>query len=587
MNRWSFIKAFMAGAVLSPGAAQAAQGECRLARFLTIPVTMEGRRPMVTAQIAGRDARFILDSGAFFSTIAPANAAEFGLTIRDVAPGAQMTGIGGTTALRQTTARTFSIGGQTLPQLVFAVGGTDTGRTGLIGQNILGLADADYDLPHGIVHLTKASGCRNGGVTYWVGSKPFTIVPLMPTSVTQRHTIGTITVNGVKMKAMFDTGAQRSYLALSAARRIGLTPQTPGVVESNFAYGLGTGRRRAWTARLATIDFGGEAIAKPSIDIIDEDLFGVDMLIGVDFFLTHHLYVDNTNHRMYITYEGGPLFGINPKGAFDNTGKPLDLSDTAPVPTDAAEFSRRGALLASRRDFTGALADFDKAVALAPKQAEYRIQRGIAHLNNSQLLLGASDLDAAILLAPGNADARLARARLRMESRDPKGAREDLEAADAALAPASDARLQLAGLYTEVGAADRAVPSFDAWLKFHPEDSGRARALNGRCWASALGNQDLDRALADCNAALRIRSGDPSYLDSRALVYFRRGETDKAIADYDRVLAAQPRNAWSRFMRGLVFQRTGQTAKANADRTAALAIEPDVADRARHYHLTG
>jgi tetratricopeptide (TPR) repeat protein/predicted aspartyl protease len=575
------------GGVAAASPAQAAPTACKVAKFLDIPVTMDGRRPMVTAQIGGRDAHFILDSGAFFSTIASANAAEFGLTVAEVAPGAQLRGIGGSTALRQTSVRDFTIGGQTLPRMSFAVGGTDTGRAGLLGQNLLGLGDVEYDLPHGIVRLMQATGCRTANMAYWADTRPVTVIELTPMSETQRHTIGTVTINGVKVKALFDTGAQGSLLSLAAARRIGVTPDSPGVVGGGFAYGLGTGRSRTWRARFASIDIGGEAIRNPWIEMIDQGFDDADMLIGIDFFTTHHVYVDNAHHRMYVTYEGGPLFGLDPKGAVDDTGKALDLTDAAAAPTDAAGFSRRGAVFASRRNYDAALADFDKAVALDPKAAPYLLQRGIAHLDNRQLLLGARDIDAAIQLAPQNPQARLARARLRMQTRDPAGALEDLAVADTTLAPASDARLQLGALLTEAGAADRAVPSFDAWLKFHPEDSGRARAFNGRCWARALSNQALDKALADCDSALRLRSGDPSYLDSRALVYFRRGDTARAIADYDQAVAAQPRNAWPRYMRGLVHARAGAADKAAADRTAALALDPNVAERARRYHLEG
>ena len=579
--------ALLLGAMLAPGAAQAAPAGCQLAKFLDIPVTMEGRRPIVTAQIGGREARFILDSGAFFSTIARANAAEFGLTVTDVGMNARLSGIGGSTSLRQTTARDFTIGGQTLPRMNFAVGGTDTGRTGLLGQNILGLGDAEYDLPHGQVHLMKATGCRAANMAYWAGDKPFTVVQLTPTSPAQRHTIGTVTINGIKIKAMFDTGAQSSLLTLSAARRLGVSPTTPGVIPTGYSYGVGTGRSRSWRARFANIDIGGELIRAPWIEFADDNFLDVDMLVGIDFFMTHHVYVDNANHRMYVTYEGGPLFGLDPKGAVDASGKPLDLTDATAAPTDAAGFSRRGALLASRRNFDGALADFDRAVALAPTNADYLLQRGIAHLDNRQFLLGAGDVDAAIKLDPNNAQARITRARLRMGSRDPKGALEDLTVADTALPAAADARLQLGALLTEAGAGERAVPSFDAWLKYHTEDSGRARAFNGRCWARALSNQELDRALSDCDAALRLRSGELNYLDSRGLVYVRRGETDKAIADYDRVIAAQPRNAWSRYMRGIAYARAGQAAKAEADRAAAVAIDPRVTDRAKRYHLEG
>lgn len=585
MIRWFAVGAVVLAAGLAPTVAQGAAQQCKVGKYIDIPVTMEGRRAIVTAQIGGREARFILDSGAFFSTIAAANAAEFGLSVQELGGNARLSGIGGETSLRQTTAKDFTIGGQTLPRMSFAVGGTDTGRTGLIGQNILGLGDVDYDLPHSIVRLMKNTNCRALSMAYWAGTKPVTIISLEPMGQTQRHTIGTVTVNGVKLKAVFDTGAQSTLLSLDAARRAGVRPDDPTVASSGFASGVGTHRVRAWRARFTSIDIGGEAIRNPWFEIIDNRFGDADMLIGIDFFLTHHIWVDNQNHRMFLTYEGGPVFGLDPKGAVDNTGKALDLTDAAAAPTDAAGFSRRGGVAFAHHQSDAAFADFDKAIAMDPTNVEYLIQRGLARLENRQLLLGAGDLDSAIRLAPQNPQARLARARLRVGTRDPKGALEDLTAADAALAPASDARLQLASLYAEVDAGDRALPSFDAWLKYHNEDVGRANAFNGRCWARALMNTELDRALSDCDTALRLHPNDPTYLDSRALVRLRRGETDKAIADYDRVIATEPRNAWSRYMRGIALARAGDAAKAAADRAAALAINPGVAARAKRYHL--
>ena len=44
----------------------------------------------------------------------------------------------------------------------------------------------------------------------------------------------------------------------------------------------------------------------------------------------------------------------------------------------------------------------------------------------------------------------------------------------------------------------------------------------GRCWARALTGRDLDKALADCDRALRLAPKTPEFLDSRGLVHLRR-----------------------------------------------------------------
>ena len=186
---------------------------------------------------------------------------------------------------------------------------------------------------------------------------------------------------------------------------------------------------------------------------------------------------------------------------------------------------------------------------------------------------------------PDNADVRLLRARLRLMSRNPEGAMEDIKAADAMLPPGSDRRLQLAGLYETVDQPEAAVSNYDAWLKMHGQDADRASAYNGRCWARALLNQDLERALSDCNTALKLRPGFASYLDSRALVKLRLGKLDDALADYDAALKANPRNAWTLYTRAIAERRAGKNEAAEADRNAALAINPGVARRAAKFGL--
>lgn len=560
-----------------------ANAQCQLAKYLELPVTMLGERPIVSVQIDGKDAQLILDSGAFFSTLSPASAQAYGLR-PNALPGFELRGVNGGTSASVATVRSFGIGGVTVSNVEFVVGGTDMGA-GLLGQNVLGIGDVEYDLRHGAVRLLRAKGCKVDELAYWASDYPVTMITLEERTPRQPHTIGTVTLNGVKLRALFDTGAPSTVLTLSAAKRAGVTPNSPGVVAGGTSFGLGTRALRTWIAPFNRLEIGGEAIPNPKLRVSEAELNDADMLIGADFFLTHRVYVANEAAKMLFTYEGGPVFGITPTGANDDKGKPLDLTDKTAVPTDAEGFSRRGAASASSGNLEAAIADFDHAIALAPGQARYLRQRAAARMANHQPLLAAGDLDKALAADPTDIDARLMRSGMRLAAHDPNGAAEDLQLLDKELPPSAAERLQLASMAEAAGLLEMALANEDAWLKAHQEDARRPMALNGRCWVLAQLNRDLKKALDDCNSALRARPNTPNFLDSRGLVRVRQGDFAGALADYNAALRIQPRNAWTLYMRGFVKQRTGDAAGAEADRKAALAIAPQVGQRAAKLGL--
>ncbi len=587
MRGWARVR-LGAVAVLSMATTGPAIAACKVARIAELPVTLIGRRAMVDAKFGTHDTRFIVDSGAFYSTVSRASAAEFGLKSDPAPAWFRLRGVNGDTSASVASAKDFSLAGLPIPRVSFIVGGSDTGTAGLLGQNILGLADVEYDLPHSAVRLMRVEGCSNVGLAYWAAGKPFSTIPLErgTSGPFKPHTVGTVLVNGVKMRAVFDSGAQTTVMTLAAAKRAGITPSSPGVTAVGLNSGIGSKQLATWRASFDTIDLGGETVPHPKFQIADIGIDG-DMLIGFDFFLTHRIFVSNANHLLYMTYEGGPVFGLTPSGARTTAGEKLDLTDTAAVPTDAEGFSRRAAVFLSKRRTVEGLADLDKAVAMAPTEGRYVYLRAQARLAHGQLLLAAADLDKALSLMPQDSDARMLRARLRLMSRDPDGASEDAKAADSALPAGSDRRLQLAGLYDALDRPDAAIVNYDAWLKMHAEDADRATAYNGRCWARALLNRELDRAMADCNTALKLRPGYAAFLDSRALVNLRLGKLDAALVDYDAAVKANPRNAWSLYTRAIAERRAGKIDAADADRKAALAINPNVAKRAARYGLDG
>jgi tetratricopeptide (TPR) repeat protein len=558
--------------------------KCSVDNFALLSVTMEGANPITRGEINGTPVRFIVDSGAFFSTLGPAVAHQLNLHTTALPPEFQLRGIGGSADASITKVNELKLAGMPLKGIVFIVGGSDTGTAGLIGQNVLGLRDVEYDLQHGAVRLMQAKECADANLAYWAGDRPVSVLPIERTDDNNRHTIGTVLVNGVKLRAIFDTGAGRAMITQQAARRAGIKLDGPNVQHVGYSRGIGGRQVPILRTTFDSIDVGGEKLRNVTLEIGD---FGIeaDMLIGVDFFLAHRVYVSNEFQKMYFTYDGGPVFGVSPIRAVSATGETIAVSDTGKEPTDAAGYSARGAAFASKHDLASALADLNRAIELAPNEGRYFFERAQVRLALQQPAEAMADMSTARKLAPTDPEILLAHGQMALARRDRESALEDVKAADAALAPEALPRLNLAQLYSALGDHETALTNFDTWLHFHSEDSLRPAAFNGRCYARALLNRDLDKALSDCNTAIRLRPNTAVYFESRGLVHLRRGDNDAAIADLTAALNLSPNRPLWRYERSLAEARLGQDDAAKRDRDAASAIDPRIADAAARMGL--
>ncbi len=565
-----------------------ALADCKLNQIAELPVTMSGLRPMVTVGINGRDARFIADSGAFYSLISPGSAAEYGLKLTHAPYGMVLEGAGGEAEAWVTTVKTFTLAGVPLPDIEFLVAGSELSGAGMLGQNVLGLADVEYDLAGGAIRLMRPKGCEHKILTYWAGDKAISVMEIADLGVIDRHTSGTAYVNGAKIRVMFDTGAGTSMLTVAAAARAGVKTSDPTTLYDGVSRGLGRRTVPTWIAPFASFKVGDEEIRNTRLRIGDFGLDGIDMVLGADFFLSHRVYVANSQRRLFFTYNGGPVFNLDSHTATQDVRDQSPKASPTPAagaaePTDAEGFSRRGAAFDARQDYVHALADFDRACQMAPTQHRYFYQRAMTRLHNSQPLLAMADFDQALKLKPDDVESLLMRAELRLAGGGKADVIADLDAAAQVAAKESDLRLRFARLYEQVDAFELSVKQYDLWIAAHPEDSRMAQAWNGRCWSRALSGKDLDKALGDCNAALRRTPKVAGILDSRGLVHLRQGDLDKAIADYDAALALDPKTAWSLFGRGLAKQRKGLKADGDADIAAAIALRPKLPELAKQY----
>lgn len=579
----------------------AAFASCKLGKMAELPITMSGSKPQLTAKINGEDAQFVADSGAFYSMLSEASAAQYKLSLRPARFGFYLTGIGGTVTPSIATVKVFTIAGVPIKNVEFLVGGSEVGGStsvGVLGQNFFSIGDIEYDLANGVIRLMRPDDCRHANLAYWVkATQDFSSMEIDRTTIMAPHTIGTAYVNGARIRVMFDTGSGASVLSLKAAERAGVTPDSPGVVQAGYTHGIGRATVKTYIGPFANFKIGDEEIRNTRLRFGEIGVQKVDMLIGVDFFLSHRIYVARSQNKLFFTYDGGPVFNLAtlpaPKpvaapgsdaalATTDGATPPPEAKKEADEPVDAAGYSRRGTALGARRDFEHAIADLTRACELDPTNAEYFYQRGIAYGENKQTDLAAVDIDRAIELNPEHIAAHLARAQLRFARKDKLGATADLGAADRAAPKEADIRLFLARSYESLNLSPEAKAQFDLWIAAHPEDVKRPIALNRRCWVMAVQGQDLAKALSDCNDALsRAEKGTPLYarvLNSRGLVRLRLGDYDKSIADYDASLKASPTDAASYYGRGIAKLREKKTSEGSADIAQALKLKPAIGD---------
>lgn len=585
-GRWTdaLMAALAALGLLLPKIGWAA---CKVS-MLEMPVTMVGRQPIATVGINGTQVKMLVDSGAFFSFLTDAAAEQLQLPVSRLPRGMAVEGLTGKVAARKTTVKQLQLLKGDIPNVEFVVGGNEpgSGAMGLLGRNLLVFADTEYDLAHGAIRFMFPNDeCGDTHMAYWAGEKPVSELELRRDRISQVPAIlATGQLNGVDLHLMFDTGAPVTLVSRAAALRSGITEATMKPVAPMG--GIGRDVAKAWVAPVRKFELGGEAIENNQLSIVDFDIENADMLLGVDFFLSHRIYISKRQRRMYFTYNGGPVFALNtldtPQAAVPDLLPAT--ADGAPA-LDASGYARRGAASAARNDHAGALADLDRACELAPLQAEHFTQRGQVHQALKQWPQALKDFDTAVSLDAGQSEARMQRAWLRSLQGERDSVLNDLQSLHTTLPTQTHLRLQMASLYLGLDLPEQALVQWKLWIPSHPNDAGLEGVLNERCWTRTMLGIELDQALDDCNAALDRQPKNASYLDSRAWLRLRRGELRDALADYERALKIRPELAWSLYGRGIVRIRLGDVEAGRADIAAARKLVPAIDAQARRHGL--
>jgi tetratricopeptide (TPR) repeat protein len=254
----------------------------------------------------------------------------------------------------------------------------------------------------------------------------------------------------------------------------------------------------------------------------------------------------------------------------------------ARAPDSARAHSGYAGALARLGKTDKARAEIDRALALEPNSEAYIIRARLTPKDQREAFL--ADIDKALALGPRGATFAY---ELRAERRHAWGqddpAMADTEKALEAWPESYSARHLRSTLNQSAGRYDLAVKDLDVLIAREPD---QAALYNDRCWVRALGNVELDKALADCDTALKLSPNNAAILDSRGLVKLRQGNLAGAIADYDAALKIRPEQAGSLFGRGVAKRKRGAKTAGDLDLAAARKIQPDIDKQFAGYGVT-
>jgi tetratricopeptide (TPR) repeat protein len=186
--------------------------------------------------------------------------------------------------------------------------------------------------------------------------------------------------------------------------------------------------------------------------------------------------------------------------------------------------------------YSMAIEDWTRAMELAPREAMYVFNRGLARRGRNDFAAALADFTEAIRLNPNEVRYYVERGAMHAKLKNPAGA----------------------------------VADFTAAINRKPDD---ANYYATRAVARAH-LYESSAALADLNVAIRLKPDEASYYAVRGVIYAYLDQPAAAIADADRSVSLQPRSAEHRLHRASMYRTLGRLPEALTNVKDALDLNP-------------
>ena len=237
-------------------------------------------------------------------------------------------------------------------------------------------------------------------------------------------------------------------------------------------------------------------------------------------------------------------------------------------PSDAHPQAQLAYIHGEKREFARAVDRSSQAIRLAPDDPDHHNARGWAYLELSDFPRAKADFEQAIRIKSDHGLALFNRGRVFTELAQFDAALADFDAAQRANADTIYLPVYRGWAYAYKGDTAKALADFQTFSSAVPTD---AEGPNGLCWVHTLRNE-FDKALPQCDRAVKLEPDQGVPLHTRAVAKFRMGSHALALADLDQAIALKPDSAAIYSDRGQVHEARGDRAQAVADYQKAVVL---------------
>lgn len=273
---------------------------CSVEKVADLPTRLVRGAMLVPAALNQTPVQMLVDTGATTTSVTSDIAMQLRLP-PDARHRTRVFGVGGEAVSLNTLVWTFEVGRQEWTEQSFVT--TPLARTfdeeppvaGLLGANYLSDFDVELDLPEQRMTLWQVNGC-DGDFAF--RNLPHWRLPLR--RYAPARMVATVQIDGQSLSALIDWGANATVLSQTAAARLGVTP---AMLEADPAgHSIGTDRNEIefHLHRFAEIRIGNGVFRQARIQVAPVHLLDVDMLLGLDYARTRHLWLSYATRQLFV-----------------------------------------------------------------------------------------------------------------------------------------------------------------------------------------------------------------------------------------------------------------------------------------------
>jgi predicted aspartyl protease len=301
IKSWASFAIITTALMSSPGHAADGIGVCGTIRLAETAVAMISNQPIVKVFANSASVLLLLDTGAEATVLTPAAAHRIGAQHARVGLGREMHGITGDIPAGELELRNLTIGGIEVPLREVRVGPIDIVNAlsgpldGVLGADILRSFDIDLDLPERRMTLYQGQSCAAASPAW---AQPYARIAARRSP--SNRLFFPVQLDGSRISALFDSGAQFSVLSTRTALALGVNKAILARDPPVTVRGADGEQLSAHAHRFFRLEVDGEVIRNVEIDVTEISLNEADLVLGIDFLGSRRVWISYRSQQLFL-----------------------------------------------------------------------------------------------------------------------------------------------------------------------------------------------------------------------------------------------------------------------------------------------